>query len=71
MIIGLILVAVGAIALAQQMGIISGSIWSYTWPLILIILGLSMLRGRRFGRRWHGVWGWGPCFPYEEGKKEW
>ncbi len=70
MLVGVILIAVGAIAIAQRLGIISGSVWSYTWPLILIILGLSVLWGRHAGRRRHGAWGWcGPCFPHKEEDK--
>ena len=56
MFIGLILVAVGIIALLGALGIITGSYWSYFWPILLIIIGLAFLFGR--GRR-GGCWGWG------------
>ena len=63
MIIGVILIAVGVIALAQRLGLISGSVWGYTWPLILIILGLHLLWGWRRGGRWRRA-GWcGWCLP--------
>jgi membrane protein implicated in regulation of membrane protease activity len=56
MFIGLILVAVGTIALLVSLGVLTGSIWNYIWPVILIVLGLSLMFGWRrrhpFGR--HG-----------------
>ncbi|MFH1383256.1 MAG: DUF5668 domain-containing protein [Chloroflexota bacterium] len=57
MFIGLVLVAVGVIAILVQTGILTGSVWSYTWPIILIILGLLFIT-RRFGRRqrWYRWW---------------
>ncbi len=69
MVVGLILVAVGAIALLIKLGVISGSMWGYTWPVILIILGLTFLWGRRSRRSW--LWGCGKPwhFPTEEEKK--
>lgn len=56
MIIGLILIAVGIIALLVKFDVLSGSIWSYTWPSILIILGLAFLLRRvwRRGGHYHG-----------------
>ena len=68
-----ILIAVGLIALAQRLGFISGSIWSYTWPVVLILLGLSMLRGWRARRRGHGAGGWGccpRCAPHQEDEQK-
>ncbi len=40
---GCIVIAIGIIVLLQNMGIISGSIWGYIWPLFIIIVGLSIL----------------------------
>ncbi len=67
MVFGLILVAIGAIALLIKVGVLSGSLWGYAWPIILIILGLTFLWGRRSRRRW----GWRKwcCFPGEEEEK--
>jgi len=59
MIIGVILVAVGIIALLVQLDVLSGSIWSYTWPAILIILGVWFILGR-FRRRTSRWWGMRP-----------
>ncbi len=65
-VVGLILVGVGTIALLIKLDILSGSLWSYTWPTILIILGLSFLLGRLF-RRGRGWRSW--CFPGEDKEK--
>jgi hypothetical protein len=61
MICGVLLIVVGAVALAVKSGIISGSIWGFTWPIILIVLGVSLLyRRRRWGVLWGpGCWWWG------------
>jgi hypothetical protein len=59
MVFGVLLIAVGVIALLVKTGVISGSIWSYTWPTVLIILGLSFIFRRVFWRHprhwisWH------------------
>jgi hypothetical protein len=53
MFIGLVLVAIGILALLVTLNVLTGSIWSYAWPIILIILGLSFLIGRRHR---HGFW---------------
>lgn len=58
MFIGLILVAVGVIALLIKFDVLAGSIWGYAWPVILIILGLVFLFGRRKHGFWHGCCGW-------------
>jgi drug/metabolite transporter (DMT)-like permease len=58
MVIGLILIAVGIIAILVKTGAVTGSIWDYTWPTILVILGLSFILGRLRRRRWW--WGWNP-----------
>ncbi|OGO30388.1 MAG: hypothetical protein A2Z29_10065 [Chloroflexi bacterium RBG_16_56_11] len=62
MVFALMLIAVGIIALLVKLDVLSGSIWSYTWPAILIILGLSFLFGRINRRR---SWRWfGCCTPW-------
>jgi hypothetical protein len=59
MVIGLIIIAVGVIALLVKLDVLNGSIWEYTWPTVLIIIGLSFILGRFRHRRW--FWGgWGP-----------
>ena len=62
MFIGLMPLAVGVISLLVKLDVLSGSIWSYTWPAILIILGLFFLTRRfRWRSRWHR---W--CYPKRE-----
>lgn len=58
MVVGLILVAIGVIAILEKANVISGSVWNYTWPVILIIVGLSFVLGRFRRRRW--FWGLPP-----------
>jgi hypothetical protein len=53
MCIGIVLVVVGIIALLVSLGVITGSVWSYVWPAILIIIGLCILL-RKHHR--HGFW---------------
>ena len=64
MIFGLILVAVGIIAILVQTGAVPGTVWDYTWPAILVILGLSFILGRfRRHRRW---WWGGPPWMWND-----
>jgi len=56
MVIGLILIAVGTIALLSRLDIIEHSVWSYTWPTILIILGVWFLTRRLWKRNWWCGW---------------
>ena len=66
MVFGLILVAIGIIALLVKLDVLSGSVWNYTWPVILIIIGLSFVFGRMFRRHW---WFWGsPWRHWDRGK---
>ena len=59
-VIGLILVAIGVIALLMRSGLISGAMWGYVWPVILIILGVSFfIRWRWWRRRWWCDWDMG------------
>lgn len=68
MVFGLILIAVGIIALLIKLDVLTGSIWNYTWPVILIILGLSFVFGRMFHRpRW---WWGGWCPPWEDRNRD-
>ena len=65
--IGFILLAIGVIALLVKLGVLTGSVWGYTWPVILIVLGLSFLWGRRSRRMrswWYRCW-----FPGQDEEK--
>ena len=59
MVFGLILVAIGVIAILVKTGVLTGSIWDYTWPTALVIIGLSFVLGR-FRRRRSWWFGWSP-----------
>ena len=56
--VGAIILAIGVLALLIKLDVLSGSLWSYSWPAILIIIGLAFILGRIFKRGWRG---W--CFP--------
>lgn len=44
---GLILVILGILFLLEEMGIIDGNFWGYFWPVILIVVGISIMRKDR------------------------
>jgi hypothetical protein len=70
MVFGLIILAVGIIALLVKLDVLGGSVWDYTWPAILIIIGLSFFLGRfRHYRRW---WWFGghPWDDWGRGKRD-
>ena len=67
MFIGLALVVVGIIFLFEKLGIISGSIWGYVWPSLIILFGLSMILGKR---RWKKGWYWNCCCPSDHEEKK-
>ncbi len=54
MMFALVIIVFGCVALAVKLGLISGSIWGFTWPIVLIVIGLSLIQRRR---RWVGHWG--------------
>jgi hypothetical protein len=58
MLIGIVLVAVGIIALLVQLDVLAGSIWDYTWPVIIIVLGLGFVFGWRRRRSFWRHWYW-------------
>ncbi len=54
MFVGVILIVIGAIFLLQNLGFLTSNAWEIIWPLLLIILGLSLTMRKR--SRWHGPW---------------
>ena len=40
---GLLLVVLGVLFLLQNIGVLSGASWGIIWPVLLIILGLSIV----------------------------
>ena len=65
--IGIIVLASGIIALTGKLGVRTGSVWDYPWPVILIILGLSFLWGRRSRRMRPWWYRW--CLPGQDEEK--
>ncbi|MDP2909497.1 MAG: DUF5668 domain-containing protein [bacterium] len=64
MYVGLIVVFMGVLFLMKNTGLISGDIWPIIWPLLIILLGISILAKavkfhRRFGiinQMFHSFW---------------
>ena len=48
-VVSLGLIVVGAVLLADRLGYVPGNLWSYIWPVVLILIGLAWLLG---GRQW-------------------
>lgn len=54
MILALGMVFVGALFLLRNTGLLPLAAWDFTWPLVLIILGVAILVGRGAGLdMWH------------------
>jgi len=72
MFVGLILIVIGVVALLVKLDVVTGSIWSLTWPILLIILGLSwFLKWPLLFRRRRSGWGpWCGCSGREEKEGE-
>jgi len=64
MVFGAILIAVGIIAILVKTDVLTGSIWDYTWPTALMIIGLSFILGRLRRHPRHWWWG-GWCSPWD------
>ncbi|MDP1538470.1 MAG: DUF5668 domain-containing protein [bacterium] len=59
MIIGLILIIIGAVFLLQNFGYIAEGAWSIIWPVILVVIGLGILLKRKdHGFFWEERFGW-------------
>ena len=66
MFFGLALVVVGIIFLLEKFGIISGSIWGFVRPSLIILFGITMIfHKRRWGRGWH----WNCCCTPDDKEK--
>ena len=71
MFVGLILIVIGVVALLVRLGVVEGSIWGLTWPILLIILGLSwFLKWPLLFRRRRSGWGPWCCWWGREEKEE-
>lgn len=58
MIIALGMVFIGALFLLRNTGLLPLAAWDFTWPLVLIVLGVAILVGRGSG---FDVWRAGPA----------
>lgn len=63
---GLILVILGILFLFEEMGIIQGDFWGYFWPVILIVVGLSLINKDK--NKTDSCWCWF-CKPKKSDKK--
>ena len=71
MIIGFILIIIGAVFLVQNLGYISEGAWSIIWPAIIIVIGLGIIFKRRdHGFFWEESFGWGRKHIKKENKEE-
>lgn len=53
----MIVTIIGFLLLLDKMGVISNEIWSYFWPLLIIVIGLSMMYNRMDRSAcWCGSW---------------
>lgn len=52
MFFGIAILIIGIAFLLQNLGLISGNFWDILWPLLIILLGLSMVFGWWKGDRW-------------------
>lgn len=43
MLVGILLIILGALILLEQMGIITGGIADYFWPLAVVAVGISLI----------------------------
>lgn len=51
MLIGLVLIVIGLVFFAQALGFLPVESAKILWPLLLIVVGLSMISHRFFGHR--------------------
>ena len=50
MFVGVFLILLGLLFIFDNLNYISGELWSYIWPLIIICIGLSMIFNRVKGK---------------------
>lgn len=56
MMIGIVLIVIGVVFFAKALEFISADTLSVLWPLLLIVLGLSLISHKLFGH--HDAKGW-------------
>lgn len=58
MLVGLVLIVIGAVFFAQSLGLIQGETLNVLWPLLLIVLGIVLLSHKVFGHECEGKTCW-------------
>lgn len=56
MVVGILLIVIGLVFFAKALGYIAGETLNVLWPLILIVIGFSLLSNRLLGeghKRWY------------------
>ena len=56
MVLGLILVIIGAVFLLETLGIVAGSVWGFIWPIALIVVGISLCFKHKCKSGWGCSW---------------
>lgn len=62
---GLTLIIIGVYFLLKNAGIIEGDFWNYLWPILLILLGISMADKNKNNKNFSCFW----CKPKNDKKK--
>ncbi len=47
MFFGFVILALGVLFLLRNLGVVSGDIWDFLWPIAVIALGISILFKKR------------------------
>lgn len=50
MFLGLLVLVIGIVFLLQNLGYIGGNVWGIIWPVIIIVVGLSMVMKPKLAR---------------------
>lgn len=47
MVFGYFFIIVGILLLLKELGLIAGSFWGFLWAMLFIVIGLSMIAGKK------------------------
>ncbi len=47
MVFGYFFIIVGILLLLKELGLIAGSFWGFLWAMLFIVVGLSMVAGKK------------------------
>lgn len=45
--VGVVLIVVGFIFLLQSLGFVTGDVWNFVWPAIIVMLGVFIIINKR------------------------